>query len=365
MKKSVSGAAALVVCAGPVLAGGIERSPQSVSLLFEPGSAVQFSFSSVSPDLSGTFPTNGTSSGDMAPSYNSLAFGLKMAINDRVDVALIFDQSLGADVDYTGAEVGYPIRGTTAELDGSDLTALLRYRLAERVSVYGGVRSQGISASLSGLPSAGLGGVYGLEVDRTQEWGFVLGAAYEVPEIALRVALTYNSAIDHSFDATETVNGGVVGTSPFETTIPQSLNLEFQSGVAKDTLLFGSVRWQDWSAFDITPVAYAAGNAGRSLIDYQSDYVTYTLGLGRRFNESWSGAVTLSHEPATGDIQGNLAPRDGFTSIGLGATYRMDRTEISAGVRYIRLGDATTQLINADFTDNDAVAFGLRVTQRF
>jgi long-subunit fatty acid transport protein len=269
-------------------------------------------------------------------------------------------------VDYTGADATYPLLGTEAGLDGSDVTALLRYRVGERVSVYGGFRVQKIDATLTGLPLGAATNPYALSVGRTQEYGYVVGAAYEIPDIALRVALTYNSAIDHDFESTETAPsfGGTVAGS-FTTTIPQSVNLEFQTGIAEDTLLFGSVRWQDWSEFDITPPSYTAATGGRSLIDYQSDYTTYTIGVGRRFNETWSGAVTLAHEPATGDIQGNLAPRDGFTSLGVAATYRREGTEITAGVRYIRLGDATTQIVNARFEDNDAPAFGLRLTQRF
>lgn len=366
MRQIIMGAAALSLGATVASAAGIERSAQSVGLLFEQGNAIQFGFGSVSPDLSGTVGGGAVGSGDMAPSYSSLALGLKMAVNDRVDVALIFDQSLGADVDYTGAQPGYPILGTQAELDGSDITALLRYRVGDRLSVYGGLRSQSIDATLSGLPLGAPANPYGLTVDPTRELGYLVGVAYEVPDIALRVALTYNSEIVHTFDSVETAPSfGAPVSGSFETTIPKSVNLEFQTGIAADTLLFGSVRWQEWSEFDITPPAYQTATGGRSLIDYQSNYITYTLGVGRRFTENWSGAVTLSHEPASGDIQGNLAPRDGFTSIGLGATYRMDRTEITAGVRYIRLGDATTQLIGADFTDNDAVAFGLRLTQRF
>lgn len=357
--------AALSLSAGTAFAGGIERSPQSVGLLFEPGKVVQLGFGSVSPSLSGTVGGGAVGSGDMAPSYTSLSLGAKMDINDRIDIAVIYDQSLGADVDYTGADAAYPLLGTQAGLDGSDVTALLRYRVGERVSVYGGFRVQKIDATLTGLPFPAQPTTYSLAVGRTKEFGYVIGAAYEIPEIALRVAATYNSAIDHEFEATETVNGVVVGTSPFTTTIPQSVNLEFQSGIAENTLLFGSIRWQDWSEFDITPAFYSASTGGRSLIDYQSDYTTYTIGVGRRFNETWSGAVTFAHEPATGDIQGNLAPRDGFTSLGVAATYRREGTEITAGVRYIRLGDATTQIVNARFEDNDALAVGLRLTQRF
>ena len=350
----------LALTAGAAGAAGIERTQQSVGLLFEPGRALQFSLGSVSPSLTGTVAGGALSSGDMSPSYTTLTFGYKMPLGERMDVALIYDQSVGADVDYTGADVGYPFRGVEASLDGSDLTAILRYKFDGGFSVYGGLRWQGISAELTGLPVPAVPAIYGLEVDRSSALGWLAGVAYERPDIALRVALTYNSEIDHDFDATETFNGAVVPAGGFTTTIPKSVNLEFQTGVAADTLVFGSVRWQEWSAFDITPAAL-----GVPLIDYESDYFTYTLGVGRRFSENWSGALTVAYEPASGDIQGNLAPRDGFVSVGLAATYRVDQTEITAGIRYIELGEATTQTIGAEFEGGDAMAFGLRVTQRF
>jgi long-subunit fatty acid transport protein len=350
----------LALMAGAAGAAGIERTQQSVGLVFEPGRVLQFTLGTVNPSLTGTVAGGARSSGDMAPSYTSLTFGYKMAVGSRMDFALIYDQSLGADVDYTGADVGYPFRGVQAELNGSDLTAILRYRFDGGFSVYGGLRWQGIQAELSGLPVPTVPAIYALDVERSSALGWLAGVAYERPDIALRVALTYNSEIDHDFDATERFNGTVVPAGGFTTTVPKSVNLEFQTGVAADTLVFGSIRWQEWSAFDITPAAL-----GRPLIDYESDYFTYTLGVGRRFSEAWSGALTLAYEPASGDVQGNLAPRDGFLSVGLAATYRMDQTEITAGVRYIELGDATTQTIGAEFEGSDAVAFGLRVTQRF
>jgi long-subunit fatty acid transport protein len=350
----------LGLTAGAAGAAGIERTQQSVALLFEPGRALQFSLGSFSPTLTGTVGGGALSSGDMAPGYTTLTFGYKMALGDRMDLAVIYDQSLGADVDYTGADIGYPFRGVEATLDESDLTAILRYKFDGGFSVYGGLRWQAINAELSGLPVPTVPAIYALEVDRSTALGWLAGVAYERPDIALRVALTYNSAIDHDFDATETFNGTVVPAGGFTTTIPKSVNLEFQSGVAADTLVFGSIRWQEWSVFDITPAAL-----GVPLIDYESDYFTYTLGVGRKFTEAWSGALTVAYEPASGDIQGNLAPRDGYVSVGLSATYRVEQTEITAGVRYYELGDATTQTIGAEFENNDSVALGVRVTQRF
>lgn len=341
------------------MAGGIERSTQSVGLIFEEGRVLSFGLSYVSPSLSGTVAGGAVSSGDMAPDYTSLSFGYKMPMGENFDLALIYDQSVGADVAYTNTDAGYPFAGVEASLDGADLTAILRYKLNERMSVYGGLRGQSIKANLTGLPVP-VPAIYELDVDRTWELGYLVGAAYEIPEIALRVALTYNSAIDHDFESTERFNGSEVPAPGFTTTIPQSVNLEFQSGIAQDTLVFGSIRWQDWSEFDITPVAL-----GAPLIDYESDYTTFNLGVGRRFSDAWSGAVTIGYEGATDDLQGNLAPRDGFWSVGLAATYTAGNTEVTAGVRYIGLGDATTQTIGAEFTGNDALAAGVRVVQRF
>ena len=345
--------------AAPVFSGGIERSPQSIDVIFEEGRFFQFGLGFASPNVSGTVGGGALSSGDMAPSFETLNFVFKTEITEKIDAALIFQDSFGADVDYTGSDPGFPLLGTEATVDGSDIVAVARYKFNDNISVFGGGRLQTIGASLTGLPTPG--GLYDLDVDRTYEFGYLVGAAYEVPEIALRVAVTYNSSIDHNFETTESFNGVVIPTPDFSSTIPQSVNLEFQSGIAENTLLFGSVRWQDWSAFDIVP----AGLGGAELINYESDYYTFRLGLGRRFNENWSGAVTSGYEPSTGDIQGNLAPRDGFKSVGLAATYTVGNTEITSGIRYVELGDATTQTINGDFSGNDAVLFGVRLRQRF
>jgi len=38
---------------------------------------------------------------------------------------------------------------------------------------------------------------------------------------------------------------------------PQSVNLDFQSGIMADTIAFGNVRWVQWSKFAIRPAQFA------------------------------------------------------------------------------------------------------------
>lgn len=356
MKRSLTTALAVAAAATSAHAGGVERSTQSVAILFEQGRYAELSFGTFSPDVSGTLVV---SSGDMASTYNTYSLGYKMDVGDRMDFALIIDQPIGANVAYPDG-TGYALAGATAKLTSSAITALLRYQFENNVSVYGGLRYQTVKGVVS-LPTVG---AYTLNTNNDSEVGYVVGIAWEKPEIAARVALTYNSAITHSLESTET---GFAATPPtvagFETEVPQSVNLEFQTGIAKDTLLFGSIRWQEWTAFVIDPPRYALPTP---LVAYASNRVTYNLGVGRRFNENWSGAVTIGYEPSDGELTGNLGPTDGFKSIGLAATYTMDNVKITGGVRYVDIGDAVANAgPGAPFTNNSGVGIGIRLGYTF
>jgi long-chain fatty acid transport protein len=359
MKTYLSSACVLALCAGSAMAGGIDRSGQSIGAIFEKGDYVELSFGSISPDISGVSVPGfgGRPSGDMAGDYFQIGMAVKTNLSENIDVALIFDQPFGANVDYPTA-TGYYAQGTTAELKTSALTFVGKYTLPSNVSFLAGLRYQTFSAEAS-VPF--IGG-YTAVGEQDGGVGYLVGVAYEKPEIALRVALTYNSKIQHSLTTTEF--GAAVSQTEIET--PQSVNLEFQSGIAKDTLLFGSIRWVDWSEFVIDPALYPPPTP---LVSYAGDYTTYTLGVGRKFSENWSGAVTIGYEKPLGGFSSNLGPNDGQKSIGLGATYTQDNMKITGGVRYVFVGDAQPTLgggvPSANFTDNSALGIGLKISYSF
>lgn len=356
MKRILLTTAAFGLAAGMAQAGGVERSHSPYAILWEKGNYAELSFGYASPDVSGS--AFGASSGDMADDYTQFGLGVKYAINDRLDVAVVLDQPIGADIAYP-AGTGYPLAGATGTIDSTAITALARYKFDGGFSVHGGVKVERAKGAVS-LPATPLPSpAYTMRTSSETDLGYLIGAAYEKPEIALRVALTYQSAIKHDFDAQEDV--GVVFDTAFETEVPQSVTLDFQSGVAKDTLVFGSIRWRDWTAFEISPPIY-----GGALVDYQKDVVTWTLGVGRRFNENFSGAISFGYEDPNGLPTGNLGPHDGMKSVTLGGTYTQDNMKITAGVSYIKVGDAVTNPpISGVFTDNDAVGFGMKIGYSF
>jgi long-subunit fatty acid transport protein len=288
-----------------------------------------------------------TPSGDIAPSYGIAALSMKSDLSDKFSVGLLMDEPYGAHVSYETAN--YPLDETNAKVNASSITLMGRYKITDGISAHAGLRS--VSADGIYDPT----GPYASTYSKDSDMGYLVGVAYEKPEIALRVALTYASETEFALD-------GSLGD--LTARMPKSVNLDFQSGVAANTLVFGSVRWADWTS------AHLTDSMAGVLADYTNDVLTYSLGVGRKFSDSFSGALTLGYEKGTGELASNLSPTDGYLSVGLGGTYTKDNMKITAGVRYVDLGDAVTEPAGAfpggsTFSGNSAIALGLKVSFSF
>lgn len=337
---------ALAVSGAAAHAGGFERGGHSVSVLFEKGNYAEFSFGAVSPDVSGTI---GVPTGDVAGNYLSFGAAYKRDLNDKLSIALILDQPWGANVQYPVV-----LGGGYAHLRSSAITLAGRYKTSENFSVHAGLRYVTIDGNVF-VPTAVPGPVLPQSFASDGDLGYMIGAAYEIPDIALRVALTYFSETEHNLASSLGTTGTI---NP-----PQSVNLDFQTGIAADTLLFGQIRWADWTS---TQVNVPPAVAPTSLIDYEDDVITYSLGIGRKFSEQWSGAVTFGYEKAEGTQASTLAPTDGYASIGIGGTYTMDNMKVTAGIRYVDLGDASVAPGGGnEFTGNSAIGVGIKVGYSF
>ncbi|MEL6643504.1 MAG: outer membrane protein transport protein [Pseudomonadota bacterium] len=364
---------ALTFAGSAAFAGGLERSVLSFAPLFAEGRYLEFSALFVNPNLSGTdglvppafggpIPLTG-STGDLLQSYAQFGAAYKADINDQLSYAVFLNEPYGADTLYPTAIAGLPdptavYNGSAADVDSYALTAVLAYDVNDNVTVYGGPVVQSITPFASIL-FPGIG--YTVEADTDIGVGYTFGAAYQIPEIALRVGLTYRSEIEHNLDTVETSTplGGPNNTqTSFET--PDSLTLDFQTGIAEDTLLFGQINWVDWSEFAISPPNYIGITGGRPLVSYASDWTSYTLGVGRRFTDEWSGAVSVLWEPQQDIELTSLGPIDGRLGFNIGATYETETMKISGGINYTQLGNASN-VLGTDFDDGDAIGFGFRV----
>lgn len=357
MKTMINAGAALLMTTTIASAANLDRSGQSVLAIFEDGDYAELSFGSVSPSVSGgNSPLSGpASAGDIANSYTQLGMAYKTQLTDQFSLGIIYDQPFGADVEY--ATPGYALNGNAvapnsgAVVESDGVTVLGRYEINPNFSVHGGLRY----VQVSGKYALSLTN-YSSNYDTDGGFGYVIGGAYERDDIAMRIALTYSSDIDLEL-------AGDQGGNTLTGTLPESVNLDFQTGIAEDTLLFGSVRYVAWDGFTLTD----SGSPIPDILAYNEDVYTYNIGVGRRITDNFAASFAIGYEKSDGNTTTNLGPTDGFISYQIGGAYTMDNgVELSGGVRYVDLGDATTDApVSGVFTDNDAVAIGLKVAMTF
>lgn len=357
------------------MAGGLDRSGQNINILFEEGAYAELSLGYVAPDLTGVDsvgPSAGAPTGDVGGNFFQAGFGYKQDINEQLSFAVIVDQPYGANIQYTTAAAGGSglLGGTSAALDSTAITGLLRYKIDDRFSVHGGIRAQTVNATvtLQGGAFAAFGPAgFATNLEGDTAYGYQIGAAYEIPEIALRLAVTYFSEIDHDFRTTENIAPGAVTTT--EVTTPEAVNISFQTGIAADTLLFASFRYADYGVVQVTPAAFGGATGGASLTDIDTAR-DFSIGVGRAFTDKFSASVAVNYsDEGTDDLVSPLAPTNGTVGITLAGSYEVtDQVKLSGGLNYTRVGDAIAapggNPVTA-FDNNDAIGIGFRIGYRF
>lgn len=366
MKRTALAATAIGLAASAAHAGGLDRSRTPIGLIFEQGTYAEFSYSFTMPNATGT-DTIGNSYSDVGNNFSLVGVGFKHDVNEKLSFGIILDQPYDTDIAYNGSPATTLLGGTMAQASSYGLTALARYKFNDRISVYGGpriVKADGM-VTLSGLAYAGAGlNGYNVRFASDSALGYVVGAAYEIPEIAFRTALTYHSPIDLSFSTFETFPGapGALSTGKTAAEVPQSVSLDFQTGIAKDTLLMGRIRWSEWEAFTLNPPS-AVPN-----IAELDNVITYEIGVGRRFSEKFSASIMFRYEEEEGnDLVSPLKPSHGQSGVTLAGKYQInEKVSFSGGVQYLWLGDGLPEVGTPDtqvgtFTDNESISIGFKV----
>ena len=410
-------------------AAALDRSGQSISAFLQPGNYFEAGISVLDPNVSGkvrngytpnaALPASSaglqnTSVGEMAGDYYFPSAALKLQVTDNFSFGLIYDQPFGAEAEYsTGTQKTTALpgplaplgnqgafhngtEGTSVEVKSQSISMLFGYQPTENFNFYAGPVYQTIEGDvqLRGLAyggSATFGG-YNVSIKETGDIGWLAGAAFQIPDIALKASVTYRSEIEHSVNVKESFNSAglfaALNAAPSldtDITTPQSVNLDFQTGIMANTVAFANVRWVDWSSFSIQPYKFGlasksaaiqaqTGKSEFDLVAYTDDQISATVGVGRKLNDQWAGNVSVGWDSGAGNPVTTLGPTEGYWNVGLGAQFSpTPQTFIAGGVKYFWLGDAKAQSgaqfdtanYVADFESNYAIAYGLKMGYKF
>lgn len=439
--KTLSIAVLLALPTAGTFAAALDRSGQSISSFLQPGNYFEAGISILDPSVSGKEidATGGRQISDMAGDYYFPSAALKIQATDNFSVGLIYDQPFGAEAEYSGKNIfvaaptdniitGLPtslvggVTGNTkVDVDTQNLSLIFGFQPNESLNFYAGGVYQTIKGSVNLRGNAySLYNGYDAQIKETDGGGWLAGAAFQIPDIALKASITYRSEIDHKVNINEsvqlldqleqalpglasnpvlgpqlaplvpTINGLIaannLATQETKITTPQSVNIDFQTGIMANTIAFANLRWVDWSSFSIRPykfgqISQVAGQLptinrpnGFNLVEYSDDQISATVGVGRKINEKWAGNVSVGWDSGAGNPVSTLGPTEGFWNIGLGVQYSpTPATFIAGGVKYFMLGDADAQTgaqaggnnYVARFEDNDALAYGLKIGYKF
>ena len=372
----------------PALAAGLDRSGQSIAAFLQSGNYAEAGISVLDPTVKGKDLIKNNVS-DMAEDYYFPSAAIKVQATEQISLGLLYDQPFGADAMYNLEQSMFTngIEATKVEVETHNLTALIGYQPTENWNFYAGPVWQTVEAdiNLRGAAYQGLSG-YNIKVHEEEAFGWLAGFAYQIPEIALKAAVTYRSEIKHKAKRDESYTfaqatpiapnvtaaaGSTINLNngSLDAVTPQSVNLDFQTGIAANTLAFANIRWVHWDQFAVTPKALFDRSGGNNLIDYSDDQWSATVGVGHKFNSQWSGSASVGYDSGAGNPVTTLGPTEGYWSVGLGGQYSpAENYFIQAGVKYFWLGDATARTGTTDvgeFEDNYALGYGLKIGYRF
>ena len=402
-------------------AAALDRSGQSISAFLQPGNYFEAGISVLDPSVSGkvrngyspsaappsAIGLQNTNLSDMGDDYYFPSAALKLQVTDHFSFGLLYDQPFGADATYSLSDtvsvaaggVGLFHNGTEStevEVKTQSISMIFGYQPTENFNFYAGPVYQTVEGDvqLRGLAYGGNAtfGGYNASIKETGDIGWLAGAAFQIPDIALKASVTYRSEIEHSVNVKESFNSaglfaGLNAAPSLNTdiTTPQSVNLDFQTGIMANTVAFANVRWVDWSNFSIQPYKFGlasknalvqsqSGKPEFDLVAYTDDQISATVGVGRKLNDQWAGNVSVGWDSGAGNPVTTLGPTEGYWNVGLGAQFSpTPQTFIAGGVKYFWLGDAKAQTgaqfdtagYVAEFKDNHAIAYGLKMGYKF
>lgn len=356
LKFSALAAIFTAAATGSAMAGGFSRGEANTDILFDDGTVIgQGSLVFVSPHQSYT-TINGKAGTDarFTDDFWIPELAVKARVSDNFGCALTYTQPFGAAVSY-GKQAQTAEAAFNAATGGSASSSKSFYS-----NEYGATCDLKFDAGPGRFHILGGGFIQDfhytavsnlgtLHLDDDQGLGFRVGVAYDIPQYAMRAELMYRSEVKHDPNGTfaPTARGALVfGTSSIipsygSGTLPQSLKLSLQSGIAPDWLAYGSVEWTDWSV--LQTLNYNIGPHAEKDNYFWKDGWTVQGGIGHKFNEDISGTVNVTWDKGVGtgaDIQ-----TDTWT-LGVGTEIKAGpgAFQIGGGVSYITAGSQTAAL---------------------
>ncbi|SMC64486.1 outer membrane protein transport protein [Rhizobium sp. RU36D] len=384
-KSAVIAAIGVAALASTANAGGFSRGEADTDILYEKDAFIlRAGGVYVMPDRAyETTAGRASTDGDFIDNYWIPSVAAKVKISDRLACAFTYTQAFGADATYgASARTAYLLAGNTPYaskgFDSNEYGATCDVNFEAgpgNLHVIAGGFMQDFSYT---AVAATANNIYigTLQLDDSSSFGYRLGLGYEIPEYALRAQLLYRSQVDHTTNSGSFVVGpgglsrfpvavGTILPASGYGSLPQSLELSLQTGVAPGWLVYGSVKWTDWSVLKALNYRIATTNF-QDVYNWKDGW-TVQAGVGHAFTDTVSGTVNLTYDSGVGtgaDIATDTWTMAAAAIIKAGP----GELRLGGGISYLTAGSQSTRqsaAFNATAGDDWSYSIGSSFTLKF
>lgn len=326
--KSLSGSLFLVLISTSALAGGFNRGSANLDGLFGDKATLNTGVTYVSPGRSYSkvtglkvqggivVPLTG-GTGEISQDFTVPYFSIGAHFGENTNCVGSYAKPYGAHTINNG-DVIYHQKEQKLDTNEYGFTCSYGMDLSKgNLKLIGGVFYEELefSQSRSFTEAFGVVGDSTINVS-SHDIGYRLGIGYEIPEYALKASLIYRSETEHNVRGTfgntpfatlavaggtpAAIAGAIYGANMSATaygnvTMPKNLELKLQSGINKTTLVYGSVKWTDWSVLKEVDLYDSYSNLEFTDVKlYFRDGLTITAGVAKRISEQLALTTSLT-----------------------------------------------------------------------
>ena len=283
----------------------------------------------------------------------------------------------------------------SAELTGFSLNPTVAFKLADRLSVGGGLDVRFSSVTLDRrvplvnpftqrvVDAADLH----LESGTTTGIGFNLGVLAR-PSETTSVGVAYRHKVKVDYDGTATFTPVATGNSQLDTLVvsalppgsqPVATSITFPAiasvGLAQGWgpwLFEVDVNWYQWSTFDRLPITFAdRPDLNEVIAENYGDAFQYRFGLQRTINEEWTarGGYFWDETPSPPGSMSPLLPDSNRQGFALGGSWTRGQLRVDAGTWLVLSARRSTAGQNHDRYEGSykgrAITFGMSLGYEF
>ena len=267
------------------------------------------------------------------------------------------------------------LQSIKSEITTVNVNPSVAYRLNDKVSLGFGLNYQHINAEMTNMTPLG---AYRLKGDDSA-WGWNVGALFTLSP-AMRVGVSYRSAIDYNLAGTRTL--GVNSSSAnADLKLPGTFILSVWQQVSDRWEAMGDISYTNWNTLNKLNVNYAGGTDVEAF-NYQNSW-RFAWGAAYKANDAWKAKFGIAYDrtPTTNGDRSARVPDNNRIWLTIGGQWKPAKdSTLDFGYAYLYLRDPSvsqtrvytlpngtvigTATLDGRYNDN-AHVLGLQYSQGF